>query len=136
MTESRTRKSGSQSLKTDIDRLPLSSEYRANRRTRGAMSERDAVNMPDGKDLLRGMGWESLPFSCLGLTRRTGETKGNSIWSWIILIPWSSNGKPWIDGTEILPATTKTEAEERQQIIAKMRGLLDDRYGRPLHTVR
>jgi len=93
------------------------------------MSGSDAANMPDGKDLLRGMGWESLPFSCLGLVRRTGQTGGNNIWSWIILVPWSSDGKPWIDGTEIVKATTKTEAEEREQIVAKMRALLDDRYG-------
>jgi hypothetical protein len=93
------------------------------------MAEPDAVNMPDGRDLLRGMGWESLPFSCLGLIRRTGQTSGNNIWSWIILVPWSSDGKPWIDGTEIIKATTKTEEEEREQIITKMRKLLDDRYG-------
>jgi hypothetical protein len=93
------------------------------------MTAQDPMNMPDGKDLLRGMGWVSLPFSCLGLTRRTGETKGNSIWSWIILVPWSSDGKPWIDGTEIVPATTKTHEQERDQIVTNMRTLLDDRYG-------
>ena len=93
------------------------------------MSERDAANMPDGKDLLRGMGWESLPFSCLGLTRKTGVTKNASLWSWLILIPWSSDGKPWIDGTEVVPASTKSESEERDLVIAKMRQLLDDRYG-------
>jgi hypothetical protein len=93
------------------------------------MTAKDPMNMPDGKDLLRGMGWVSLPFSCLGLTRRTGETKGNSIWSWIILVPWSSDGKPWIDGTEIVPATIKTPEQERDQIITNMRALLDDRYG-------
>ncbi|MEZ5175408.1 MAG: hypothetical protein R2823_04300 [Acidimicrobiia bacterium] len=89
----------------------------------------DAMNMPDGKDLMRGMGWESLPFSCLGLVRRTGETKGNSIWSWLILIPWASDGKPWIDGTEIVPATTKSIPQEREHILARMRDILDERYG-------
>ena len=93
------------------------------------MAHYDPTNMPDGKDLIRGMGWESLPYSCLGLARRTGETKGNSIWSWIVLIPWSSNGKPWIDGTEIVPATTKTQAQERDDIFRKMRDMLDERYG-------
>jgi hypothetical protein len=93
------------------------------------MAESDAANMPDGRDLLRTMGWEPLPFSCLGLVRRTGEVKGNNIWSWIILVPWSSEGKPWIDGTEIVPASTKTEAEERGDVLAKMRSILDDRYG-------
>jgi hypothetical protein len=93
------------------------------------MAESDAANMPDGRDLLRTMGWEPLPFSCLGLVRRTGEVKGNNIWSWIILVPWSSEGKPWIDGTEIVSASTKTEAEERSDVFAKMRNILDDRYG-------
>ncbi len=93
------------------------------------MAESDAANMPDGRDLLRTMGWEPLPFSCLGLVRKTGETKGNNIWSWIILVPWSSNGKPWIDGTDIVQASLKTEEEEEEQILAKMREILDSRYG-------
>lgn len=93
------------------------------------MAERDAANMPDGRDLLRGMGWESLSFSCLGLVRKTGQAKGNNIWSWIILVPWTSDGKPWIDGTELVPASLKTENDERDAIYAKMRNILDDRYG-------
>ena len=92
--------------------------------------ERDAANMPDGRDLLRGMGWISLPFSCLGLVRKTGKTGSASLWSWIVLIPWSSDGKPWIDGTEVIPASTKDDAEEREIVIAKMRSILDKRYGK------
>ncbi|MCL1594483.1 MAG: hypothetical protein M3132_09045 [Actinomycetia bacterium] len=93
------------------------------------MAESDAANMPDGRDLLRGMGWEPLPFSCLGLVRKTGEAKGNNIWSWIILVPWSSDGKPWIDGTELVPASLKTQDQERDGIFSKMRDILDARYG-------
>ena len=93
------------------------------------MAESDAANMPDGRDLIRGMGWEPLPFSCLGLVRKTGEAKGNNIWSWIILVPWSSDGKPWIDGTELVPASLKTPDQERDAIYSKMRSILDDRYG-------
>ena len=93
------------------------------------MTERDAANMPDGKDLLRTMGWESLPYSCLGLVRRTGETKGNNIWSWIILVPWTSDGKPWVDGTEIIQASLKSEKDEHDEIVDKMRAILDERYG-------
>jgi len=93
------------------------------------MPESDAANMPDGRDLLRTMGWESLPFSCIGIVRLTGQVKGNNIWSWLILVPWSSEGKPWIDGTEIVAASTKSEADERSDIFTKMRGILDDRYG-------
>ncbi len=93
------------------------------------MADSDAANMPDGRDLLRTMGWEPLPFSCLGLVRRTGEVKGNNIWSWIILVPWSSEGKPWIDGTEIVKASTKSEQEERLGVLSEMREILDSRYG-------
>lgn len=91
--------------------------------------ERDAVNMPDGRELLRGMGWIPLPFSCLGLVRKTGATSNATLWAWMILIPWSSDGKPWIDGTEVIPASTKDEAAEREVVITKMRTILDDRYG-------
>jgi hypothetical protein len=93
------------------------------------MPDSDAANMPDGRDLLRTMGWEPLPFSCLGLVRRTGEVEGENIWSWIILVPWSSEGKPWIDGTEIAKASTKSEQDERDSVFTMMRGILDDRYG-------
>ena len=93
------------------------------------MAERDAANMPDGIPLLRGMGWVSLPFSCLGLVRKTGVTSNASLWSWIVMVPWSTDGKPWIDGTEIVPASTKTEDEEREVVLAKMRSILDERYG-------
>jgi hypothetical protein len=44
-------------------------------------------------------------------------------------MPWSSDAKPWIDGTEVVPASTLTEEQERAQIVEKMRALLDERYG-------
>ncbi len=94
------------------------------------MADRDVANMPDGKDLLRTMGWESLPFSCVGLVRKTGDVRGDNIWSWIILIPWTSDGKPWIDGTEIVKASLKSEDEERAAIVSRMRAILDERYGK------
>jgi hypothetical protein len=93
------------------------------------MAERDAANMPDGRELLPGMGWISLPFSCLGLVRKTGTTNNASLWAWMILIPWSSDGKPWIDGTDIVPASTSTDEQEREGVISHMRSILDDRYG-------
>ena len=94
------------------------------------MAEADAVNMPDGKDLLRGMGWDSLPFSCLGLIRRTGQTSGNNIWSWIILVPWAANdSKPWIDGVEIIDNPLMKEEDQRSRVLGVMRAALDDRYG-------
>jgi len=93
------------------------------------MSERDVANMPDGRDLLNGMGWVSLPYSCVGLVRKTGTTSNASLWSWIVIVPWSSNGKPWIDGTEVVPASIKTDDEERKDVVARMRSILDERYG-------
>ena len=44
-------------------------------------------------------------------------------------MPWSSDTKPWIDGSEVVAASTLTEEQERQQIVDKMRSVLDDRYG-------
>jgi hypothetical protein len=85
--------------------------------------------MPDGKDLLRSMGWISLPFSCLGIVRKTGTTPNSSLWSWLVLVPWSSDGKPWIDGTDVIPASTKSEADERELVVRKMHSILDERYG-------
>ena len=93
------------------------------------VSDRDAANMPDGRDLINTMGWISLPFSCSGVVRKTGTTSKSNLWSWLILVPWSSDGKPWIDGTEVIPVSTKQDEEERQIVIAKMRTILDDRYG-------
>jgi hypothetical protein len=75
------------------------------------------------------MGWISLPFSCVGLVRKTGTTSNASLWSWLILVPWTSDGKPWIDGIDVVPASTKSDDEERELMIAKMRSILDDRYG-------
>jgi len=93
------------------------------------VAERDAAGMPDGRDGLSRMGWVSLPYSCVGLVRKTGTGDSKTIWSWLILTPWSSDAKPWIDGVEVLGASTLTESQERQQVFAKMRGILDDRYG-------
>ena len=93
------------------------------------MSKADAAGMPDGREGIRRMGWISLPYSCVGLIRKTGVGDSRTIWSWLILMPWSSDAKPWIDGTEVVKASTLTEDEERAQILEKMRSLLDDRYG-------
>jgi hypothetical protein len=85
--------------------------------------------MPDGREGIRRMGWLSLPYSCVGLVRKTGTGGSNTVWSWLILMPWSSDAKPWIDGTEVVASSTLTEDEERAQIVDKMRSLLDERYG-------
>jgi len=93
------------------------------------MSNSDAAGMPDGRDGLRRMGWVSLPYSCVGLIRKTGVGNSKTVWSWLILMPWASDAKQWIDGTEVVNASTLTEDQERQQILDKMRSVLDERYG-------
>ena len=93
------------------------------------MSNSDAAGMPDGREGLRRMGWVSLPYSCVGLVRKTGVGDSNKVWSWLILMPWSSDAKPWVDGTEVVAASTLNEDQERAQIFEKMRTLLDERYG-------
>ena len=94
----------------------------------------DAAAMPDGRDLIRTMGWISLPYSCVGLIRKTAASGRNTVWSWLVLIPWGSESKPWIDGAEVLGASTKTEAEERQIVERHVRALLDQRYGETIGT--
>lgn len=93
------------------------------------MSNADAAGLPDGRDGINRMGWISLPYSCVGLVRKTGVGNSKTIWSWLILMPWSSDTKPWIDGSEVVGASTLTESQERDQIVSKMREILDDRYG-------
>ena len=89
----------------------------------------NATPLPDGRDLIRTMGWLPLPYSCVGVVRKTAASGHNTVWSWLILIPWASDSKPWLDGTEVLGASTKNEDEEREEIITHMRELLDRRYG-------
>ena len=93
------------------------------------MPSSDAAGMPDGRDLIRTMGWEPMPYSCVAVARRTAVDKRRSVWSWLVLIPWSDDSKPWIDGTEIYTNSMLTMDDERDQVFGKIRSLLDDRYG-------
>jgi hypothetical protein len=93
------------------------------------MTNSDAAGMPDGRDGINRMGWMSFPYSCVGLVRKTGVGNSKTVWSWLILMPWSSDTKPWIDGSEVLAASTLTETQERDQVVTKMRSVLDGRYG-------
>ena len=89
----------------------------------------DPNAIPDGRDLIRTMGWISLPYSCTGVIRKTAVSGRNTVWSWLILIPWASDSKPWVDGTEVVPASTKSEDQEREEVVGRLRELLDQRYG-------
>jgi hypothetical protein len=91
------------------------------------MSRTNAI--PDGRDLIRTMGWISLPYSCTGVIRKTAVSGRNTVWSWLILIPWASDSKPWVDGTEVFPVSTKSEDQEREEVVGRLRELLDQRYG-------
>ncbi len=86
--------------------------------------------MPDRMEQLAKMGWQVLPYGCIGLARRKNVTRDQVAWSWLILIPWAENDvKPWIDGTEVLSLSLVSEAAQREQVLAKMREILDKRYG-------
>jgi hypothetical protein len=94
------------------------------------MSERDAAGIPDGREAIDAMGWFSLPFGCVGITRNSKVNENTTAWPWLILIPWAKNdAKPWIDGTQILSASLLSEVEQREQVIDHMRSTLDKRYG-------
>lgn len=89
----------------------------------------DAQQMPDGRELLRSMGWEPLPYSCTGLLRST-EIGASVVWSWLVLIPWASNDtKPWIDGTHTFEQSLLSREQQRDRMLLHMRELLDERYG-------
>lgn len=84
----------------------------------------------DSRQLISSMGWEPLPYGCVGLIRHRTVGEGNVVWSWLILVPWAMNdSKPWIDGTKLYDLTLKTEDEQRAEIEHDMRAILDERYG-------
>ncbi len=89
----------------------------------------DPTNSPDGRELIRSMGWEALPFGCVGLVRGT-TVRSTTVWSWLVLVPWAeTDGKPWIDGAETYDRSLKTPDEQRAEVLTKVRAILDDRYG-------
>ena len=94
------------------------------------MSDAGADDRGNGIDLIATMGWESLPYGCVGMVRHRQVGAGQAVWSWLILIPWAVNdSKPWIDGTKLFDLTLKTEAEQRGEVLHDMRTILDQRYG-------
>jgi len=89
----------------------------------------DLSGFPDGRDVLRTMGWESMPYGCTAVIRKRDVNERNTVWSWLVLVPWSDDAKPWIDGNEIFGPSLQSEDEQRAQVMTKIRTLLDDRYG-------
>jgi hypothetical protein len=81
-------------------------------------------------ELIAGMGWDDLPYDCVGLTRSRQVSETRTIWSWIILVPWAANdSKPWLDGVEIIDNPLMKEEKQRSRVLQVMRAALDDRYG-------
>ena len=76
------------------------------------------------------MGWEPLPYGCVGIARSREMPGSRIVWSWLVLIPWAINDtKPWIDGTELLEGPLIPVEEQRAKVFTKMREILDKRYG-------
>jgi len=92
--------------------------------------QRDPGTPSDGTELVSTMGWEPLPYGCVGITRSKEISGSRVVWSWLVLVPWAVNdAKPWIDGTELMEGPLITAEEQRAKVLAKMREILDKRYG-------
>lgn len=88
----------------------------------------DLSGFPDGRETLRTMGWEPLPYGCVGLIRKA-DVRGSAVWSWLVLVPWANDAKPWIDGTKVYSGLSKPEVDQRAEVVTEMRSILDERYG-------
>ncbi len=94
------------------------------------MSERDPSQPSTAADIIGTMGWEPLPYDCVGLARPKRVSDTRIIWSWIILVPWAANdSKPWIDGAEIIDNPLMKDEAQKEQVLGVMRAALDTRYG-------
>jgi len=81
-------------------------------------------------ELIGSMGWESLPYDCVGMARPKRVSDTRIIWSWIVLVPWAANdSKPWIDGAEIIDNPLMKDEEQKRKVFDVMRAALDARYG-------
>lgn len=81
-------------------------------------------------ELVATMGWEPLPYDCVGMARSTRVSDTRIIWSWIVLIPWAVNdSKPWIDGAEIIDNPLMKDGDQKERVFNVMRAALDVRYG-------
>lgn len=94
------------------------------------MTDGDQGEPSDGTDLVASMGWDPLPYGCVGIARSSAMPGNRIVWSWLILIPWAVNdAKPWIDGTELLEGPLISQEKQRAKVFSKMREILDKRYG-------
>jgi len=81
-------------------------------------------------DLIGTMGWEELPYDCVGMARPARVSDTRIVWSWIVLVPWAVNdSKPWLDGAEIIDNPLMKDAAQKERVFGVMRAALDARYG-------
>lgn len=94
------------------------------------MTDREPPLPARAIELVGSMGWEALPYDCVGLARSKRVSDTRIVWSWIVLVPWAANdSKPWIDGAEIIDNPLMKEEEQKRRVFTVMRAALDARYG-------
>ncbi len=80
-------------------------------------------------ELIGSMGWEAMPYGCVGMSRPKKISESRTVWSWLVLVPWAVNDtKPWIDGTELIDRPMSAAAQ-KDHVLGVMREALDTRYG-------
>ena len=85
---------------------------------------------PQAVELVSSMGWEALPYDCVGMARPRALSDTRTVWSWIVLIPWAANdSKPWIDGAEMNENPLLSPTQQKEKVFTIMRDALDARYG-------
>ena len=95
------------------------------------MSDRDPSQPSNAADLIGAMGWEALPYDCVGMARPRRVSDTRIVWSLIVLVPWAANdSKPWLDGAEIIDNPLMKDDDQRERVFNVMRTALDERYGK------
>ncbi len=95
------------------------------------MSDHDPALPSSAADLIATMGWEALPYDCVGMARPARVSDTRIVWSWIVLVPWAVNdSKPWLDGAEIIDNPLMKDADQKERVFNVMRSALDARYGK------
>ena len=113
-------------VRRDISRGAVNCD-RARRR---GLALTDRPERRSAASLISGMGWEELPYDCVGLTRSRRVSDTRIVWSWMVLVPWAANdSKPWIDGVELIDNPLMKDANQKALVLGVMRKALDDRYG-------
>ncbi|MFC2176828.1 hypothetical protein ACFLRH_00260 [Actinomycetota bacterium] len=94
------------------------------------MSDSNPLQPSSAADLITSMGWETLPYDCVGMARPRRVSDTRIVWSWIVLVPWAANdSKPWLDGAEIIDNPLMKDAAQKERVFGVMRAALDERYG-------